>query len=945
MLNAALVGGQSAPPVTPPVGVFLRIFPRVPIVTIGNALEALTRRSGDAAQIVADYLHGSTLALNLLLRRSAPYLWSVVITCVAALVRAGLGTFLGVRYPLGTFYAAVAIIGWFWGVSPAVLAAVLGYLLGDYFFLTPRPPTFGTGSNALEPVVYAAICSALIALVYRVYERERRLDQALSDHASTRQALVDSDARFKRYLDALPDIVYTWKADGSMEYVNPRWADYVGGAENVSDEMVSANVPAEDLRELIERRNEALRRGEPLRAEFRLRDRHGWPRWFMTRCVPIRDAKNSITGWVGTSIDIDDEKRAAEALELSERRYRSVSEAVDFGMWSADNAGRLTFMSARYLDFLGVTQEQVGAQLWSAVQAPPEEIHEAAGRWERCKATGEPWESEYSVRGKDGAVRRVWSRGVALRGADGAVSSWAGFNLDVTERYAAAHAGDQARQRLEAVTNAMSIGVAQCNRQMEYVWANPAYARLMGGSPEQIDQFQGRRLEDVLGRAAFERLEPSFLRVLNGDSAEFEGQLESGIDPDPWIHARYTPIWNGDPAPIGWVAVINDLTERRALEQQLRDTNRRKDAFLATLAHELRNPLAPIRYATQLMKPGTPTEMAADARRMIERQLAHMARLLDDLLDVSRITRGTLEIRRDTLDLRAALQYAVDAARPLAEAVEQDIQVDLPSDPLPVSGDETRLIQVVGNIINNAIKFANPGGRIFVSAASDGAMVAVSVRDTGRGISQELLPNIFEMFVQGEPNSQSQSGLGIGLALAKQMIDLHGGRIEAHSDGPGRGSEFRVLLPRVAELPAMQDSVADAKVSVLGANNIRVLVVDDNVDAADSLALFLKIAGYQTRVAYDGRTAVEMAEILEPGVVLLDLGLPYLNGHEVARRLRVLPWGRTARLIALTGWGQEDDVLRSRQSGFDEHLTKPVDPEVLLQRIILLTRDQAQTGN
>jgi signal transduction histidine kinase/CheY-like chemotaxis protein len=646
------------------------------------------------------------LALNPSLRRSSPYLWSVAITCVAALVRAGLGSFLGEHYPLGTFYAAVAIIGWFWGVSPAVLAAVLGYVVGDYFFLAHRALPFGTGSGALEPAVYAAICSALIALVYRVHDRQRRLDQALIDHASTRQALVESDARFKR---------------------------------------------------------------------------------------------------------------AAAAL-------------------------------------------------------------------------------------------------------------------------------DQTRQRLEVVTNAMSIGVAQCNRQMEYVWVNRAYARLIGCAPDQIEQIPGRRIEDVLGRATFERLEPSFLRVLNGDSAEFEG--ESGVDPNRWIHARYTPLWNGDPAPIGWVTVINDLTERRALEEQLRDTNRRKDAFLATLAHELRNPLAPIRYATQLMKPGTPAEMAADARRMIERQLEHMARLLDDLLDVSRITRGTLEIRRDTLDLRAALRLAIDAARPLAKAVEHEIRVELPDDPLPVSGDETRLIQVVGNIIDNAIKFTSPGGTIFVSAAIEAAMVVATVRDTGRGMSPELLPSIFEMFVQGEPNSETQSGLGIGLTLAKQMIDLHGGRIEARSEGPRRGSEFRVLLPRVAERPAMQDSHGDAsKVAVLGASDIPVLIVDDNVDAADSLALFLRIAGYQTRVAYDGRTAVEMAEILKPTVVLLDLGLPYLNGHEVARRLRALPWGRSARLIALTGWGQENDVLRSRQSGFDEHLTKPVDPEVLIQHIIRLTMDRAQTGN
>ncbi|HXA35542.1 MAG TPA: ATP-binding protein [Steroidobacteraceae bacterium] len=763
-----------------------------------------------------------------LLRRMVPYACAVLITGVAVLVRSSLTRFLGDHYPLGTFYAAVAIIGWFWGARPAILAAVLGYVIGYYLFLLPRG---AQESLVLEFTVYAAICSALIALVYRVYERQRRLDQALAAHASTQHDLVESDARFKRYL---------------------------------------------------------------------------------------------------------------AALELSELRYRSVSEAFDFGMWSADAAGRLTFVSARYLDFLGATLEKAEAQVWSAIQAPAEEIQEAAARWERCKATGEPWDWEYSLRGHDGAVRRVWSRGIALRALDGRVSSWAGFSLDVTAQYSAARARDQARQRLEVVTNAMSVGVAQCSRELEYIWANPAYARAVGASAGQVEQIQGRKIEEVLGRTLFERLEPYFLRALGGETVEYEGAWGSEVDPNRWIHATYTPIWNGSPVPIGWVAVISDLTERRALEERLRRSDRRKDEFLATLAHELRNPLAPIRYATQLMKPGTPPEMAADARRMIDRQLAHMARLLDDLLDVSRITRGTLEIQRDSVDMRLVLKHAVDAARPLAESVEQELRVELPDDPLPVRGDETRLIQIIGNLINNAIKFTAAGGKIVVSGAVDGAMIVARVRDTGRGISPELLPHVFEMFTQGEHNAR-QTGLGIGLALAKQMVDLHGGSIAAHSDGPGRGSEFRVLLPRAAELPAMQESLADAtKVSVLGADRIRVLVVDDNVDAADSLAQFLKLAGYQTRVAYDGRTAVEIAGILEPAVVLLDLGLPYLNGHEVARRLRSLPWGRTARLIALTGWGQADDVRRSRQAGFDEHLTKPVDPEDLLQRIIALTRGEGE---
>jgi PAS domain S-box-containing protein len=311
------------------------------------------------------------LAIDRSLQFGASYAWSVLVTAVAALVRAGLGPFLGDHYPLGTFYAAVAVIGWFWGVGPAVLAAVLGYLAGAYLFLTPRAPPFGPEPHALEFLVYGLICSALIALVYRVYERQRRLDQALRAHASTRQTLVESDARFKRYLDALPDIVYTWKADGSQEYVNPRWAEYVG-APPMSNEAAAA-VPADDAQVLREERDGALRRGEPFRTQFRLRDRHGHLRWFLTRCVPIRDPNNSIMGWVGTSIDVDDEKRAAEALELSERRYRSVSEAFDFGMWSADSAGRFTFVSPRLLGFLGVTLEgvtleQVEVHVWSAIQ-------------------------------------------------------------------------------------------------------------------------------------------------------------------------------------------------------------------------------------------------------------------------------------------------------------------------------------------------------------------------------------------------------------------------------------------------------------------------------------------------------------------------------------------------------------------------------------------------
>ena len=870
--------------------------------------------------------------------RWSRYGWAALCVAAAALLRLALDSLLGDHYPLGSFYVAVAVAGWFWGVGPAVLAAVLGYLVGDSLFLAPRNALAGLQLHGLELAAYASICAALIAFVYRIFERQRELDRALSAHASAQQALLERDARFKRYLDAMPDIVYTWKADGSTEYVNPRWTEYTG-VESTAESEVADRMPAEDRHMLIELRRRALRESTPLRAEFRLRDRHGRARWFLSRCLPIRDATGAVSGWIGSSIDIDEEKRTTAALELSERRYRSVSDAFAFGMWSADQRGQLTFATLRLLRFLGMTLEEVPQRIQSAILGPSSEVERSLARVRQCMADGEPWDWECSVLGADGTVRRVWTRGIPLRAATGSVSSWAGFSLDVTDRYTAEAARDQARQRLEVVTDLMSVGVAQCDRQLRFVWSNPAYARQLGLTPELI---QGRRIEEVVGREAFERLQPYYARVLAGESVEYEGREELNGMPSRWIHAVYTPIWERDAVPVGWVAVVSDMTERRALEEQLRDANRQKDQFLATLAHELRNPLAPVRYATRLLKPGVPPGMAADASRMIDRQLEQMARLLDDLLDVSRITRGTLEIQRHTIDLRPTLQQAVDTARPLAELVGHQLRLELPAEPLAVRGDETRLIQVVGNLINNAIKYTDAGGQILVSAADNAGQALICVRDNGSGISAELLPHVFEMFTQGERGSRTQSGLGIGLALARQIVELHGGRIEAHSEGAGMGSELRVWLPLEEALPAVKESRTEAaNVTVLGAGSIHVLIADDNVDAADALAQLLQIAGYQTHVAYDGRAALEMAETFKPSVALLDVGLPHLNGREIAKRLRALPWGRSVHLIAITGWGGEDNVRRSQEAGFDQQLTKPVDPDVLLQQMIRLTRGAA----
>ncbi len=385
------------------------------------------------------------------------------------------------------------------------------------------------------------------------------------------------------------------------------------------------------------------------------------------------------------------------------------------------------------------------------------------------------------------------------------------------------------------------------------------------------------------------------------------------------------------------------IAERKRAEETLRLANQRKDAFLATLAHELRNPLTPIRYATRLLEPGVPPQMADDARKMIDRQLAQMARLLDDLLDASRVTRGVLEIRREQLDLREIIESAVASAMPLAQAAHQEVAVNVPAEPLSVTGDAVRLTQILGNLLHNATKYTPAGGHIAVSASPEGEEVIVTVKDDGVGIASEALPTVFELFVQLEaPGTRSAGGLGIGLSLARDLVGLHGGSIEAHSRGPGLGSEFVIRLPRAKEVAALTEPVAaPEKIKALGAAGVRVLVVDDNIDAATSLSYVLALAGYNTAVAHDGKRALEVAETMRPVIVLLDIGLPGMSGYEVARRLRAAPWGRDLRLIAVTGWGHESDRAKSLEAGFDAHLTKPIDPELLLQHIAQAVRTVA----
>ncbi|AKJ26728.1 hybrid sensor histidine kinase/response regulator [Caldimonas brevitalea] len=382
----------------------------------------------------------------------------------------------------------------------------------------------------------------------------------------------------------------------------------------------------------------------------------------------------------------------------------------------------------------------------------------------------------------------------------------------------------------------------------------------------------------------------------------------------------------------GAVNVMVDISERKQTEAVLRRADRHKNEFLAMLSHELRNPLASIRNGLHILRlsgAGGSTPEAETACDTMERQLAHTVRLIDDLLDLTRITRGKIELRRERVDLTDVVGDAVEASRGPLEAAGHRFELVPPPHPLFVDGDRTRLAQVVGNLLINSAKYTPPGGCITLTVDCQGGQAVITVRDDGIGIEPDVLPQIFELYMQGEQLPQSsQRGLGIGLSLVRGLVSLHGGHVHAHSDGRGKGSQFSVQLPVAS--PVADDGPDDGSGTGSGGlSKYRILVVDDNQDAAISLAVMLKLMGHESSTAHDGLEAVSLTASTAPQVVLLDLGLPGINGYEACRRIRALPDGGRPVLIALTGWGQEDDKRRSKEAGFDFHLVKPVDPDAL----------------
>jgi PAS domain S-box-containing protein len=507
---------------------------------------------------------------------------------------------------------------------------------------------------------------------------------------------------------------------------------------------------------------------------------------------------------------------------------------------------------------------------------------------------------------------------------------------DITARLRAEAMLRENEVRLRLATQTGKVGIWECDIAGDRIsWTDSLYA-IHGIKRGEFDGTFGAYAQLVHPEDR-ERLSRSLERGVT-EGLPFEVEYRA-VRPDGqviWLYTNATAVQTEGHRHV--IGATLDITGRRQAEEALKRADRRKDEFLAILSHELRNPLAPIWTAAQVLKLKVPSD--PDLRwssEIIDRQMRHMVRLLEDLLDVSRISRNKLNLRKERLALDAVIRSAVETSRPVIDDAKHELSVLLPREPIYLDGDAVRLAQVFSNLLNNAAKYMNPGGRVVVRAERDGDRVSVTVTDQGIGIAADTLPLLFEMFSQVTPAGQrTQGGLGIGLSLARGLVELHGGTIEGRSEGPGKGSEFVVNLPlsvtKVAPTGAGEDTTS---VGGAGARR-RLLIVDDLKDSAESLAVLMRIKGHDVHTAYDGATAVTLAATLKPDVILLDIGLPVMNGYEACRRIREQPSGHEIFTIALTGWGQPSDRRQTEEAGFDLHLLKPVDGAALADLLVSL---------
>jgi PAS domain S-box-containing protein len=636
------------------------------------------------------------------------------------------------------------------------------------------------------------------------------------------------------------------------------------------------------------------------------------PIWMEYDVIRMEDTDGRPTGYATISRDLSAQKRT-ESLQ------RQLADAMPHIVWSSGPDGNIDYRNRRWYELVG--DSSPAADAYEAMY--PDDRDRVLAAWHHSISTGRPFETEYRlVFPTQPEPRWYLGRGLPVRDEAGAIVRWYATSTDIHDQKMAEMQLGQSRERLRVALDASHTGTfrwdiesnaLECDANLDRLFGLPpgSTARSLSAFLAVVHPDDRARVADACARCA-------------RDGSDFIEEYRV-VWPDGTVRWLYdTGRIHEENGRRSMTGACVDVTERRQKEDALRTADRQKDEFLGMLAHELRNPLAPIMYSAALLERVVHEPAGRRSLDVINRQVRRMTRLVDDLLDVSRVTQGKVSLKRDTVDISALVAEAAEGSRGLMDARNHALHVDIRDPQLRVHGDAVRLGQVVENLLNNAAKYTPSGGRVAVTVRRDGDAAVISVRDTGVGIAPAMLPRVFALFVQAETSlDRSEGGLGIGLTLVDQLVRLHGGRVEARSEGLDRGSEFIVRLPTV-KVDAL--AAAAAARSSGGSNpTFRILVVDDNRDSAESLGALLEAGGHTVRLAHEGTSVLQTALDFSPDLVLLDIGLPGLDGYQVVRQIRSTPALADLTVVATTGYGREEDRLRCLDAGFNDHLTKPVD--------------------
>ena len=634
---------------------------------------------------------------------------------------------------------------------------------------------------------------------------------------------------------------------------------------------------------------------------------------------------------------------AEQALAYSESRFLDLADAAPALLWVTEPDGACSFLSRGWHEFTGQGKEEGLGLGWTNAMHPDDRA--AAGQaFLEANAQRKDYHHECRLLHVDGSYRWVIDTGRPRFSKTGQFLGFVGNVLDITERKQAEQALRETQEMLSAVFDVLPVGVAVTDQDGKFVLSNREMHQYMPTSilPSLDDARRHRWKAFHPDGSPLAATDFAGARAMRGERVlpGIEAQYTKDDGTEIWTQVAAVPLAGSDGLPRGQVAVVTNIdafkrteaalreaeASQRALFDEVTRSNKNLSEFLAVLAHELRNPLAPIVTGLEVMRLRFDSaETVASVRGIIERQVKQLAHLIDDLLDIARVTNGKIDIRKQASDLNTIVSNAVETSRPLIEKGRHAFSLALHDAPLPVHADPARIAQAVGNLLTNAAKYTPPGGRIALTVGQDGGQAVVSVTDNGVGIPRESLESVFDMFSQVGHNVQhAQGGLGIGLALVRQLVSLHEGTVAAMSEGAGKGSSFVLRLPLEPAGVAPGAGVEAAVTAARPGTTYRILVADDNVDAAMTLAALLEMSGHALRVAHDGREALQMAEQFRPDVVFLDIGMPDMSGYEVARRIRQIAGLERSIIAAVSGWGAKEDLERSREAGFDRHFTKPV---------------------